>query len=1423
MAIEQSDRPCTVVLHDDAVSHDDVLCGVNILPAGGTGYLVALGAKALCVHAEKASSNSDEVSVHVSIAKRFGFENRMKAHLRIVEVLGTATATHVELSFRDQYLSRADMWQIKAHIDASVCYEGQRIKYLGSSTVLVENIYLAGHEVDSAFIQHPQTKLIFRSGSARYTILVQVSKEMLESWHNGDLMYERLTTGFLPDLFRRWDKQKVRHQVTVVLFGRRVSDQLELDQDSKGASADAVVTAKTEDFFHVVVSDMSSTEWRTLLRKLKQAFNAAGLSRRVSLAAKGNLLEAIHMATKDFADDNIDPHLASTGTSIVAVTADTGFFEADRQLLRSTTDLLLGNSIGVDIVSLSPKPFHPVPLFEYRNEGATEYALPHWVDISYWSSQNDDCESNWLLTNGTVDVDDIAIKTLDGSLLMTKESGNRMDAFDEDVFTSGTATTWLGNSGQSTSAGNQSKINGSVNAQALPSVAVADDVTEASDQFKSGTEDLRPDILSVASTSSVTKAARRNVPPHPLMQTNRKISLGPRGIAPSQGVASTTVSAQHAQHAHHERDVAADSTSNSKVTEASSGLAKQIRDSLRRKPSQKSLSAHVPLEQSPLSKPIKIQKREEEEQGDDLADPASLIEKAVLAETGQSRQDSDSLSATPNANTGLSMRPTSSIGDERDALAPWLTLLNPCNPRKENMRVASEFRKWKNIFPKAVSSSAFKWDSLCTPAVLPLMTEMRVSMTDLEKRFTKTVRRLLATNAGAHNVMRQMIAMRLSVGFQIVPIRRLPHEQMPSEQIERMLLSLGSLYHELRCLSEVEVQVSEYERLVEADASLGQIDEAVAGCSIKFRPIGARKERAIRVSLTNGDEAIDWSPLDDQSANPTASTDKLGSCRMRMVLIPTDVLRPGTPSVAKAREYSDDERRIDGIQRLTQMWQRNRYLNDDEQRHRTSVAKPPSSIDRDPNPLAIEYQTRDPSAVVIAYGMGSSGQIVQGEAELPLFAESEMYRSSNFDIAKLVKQMQEPPPSGVEVRDRRWFTRLHLKCFRGDEMVNWLLRVFKDLHTREDAVALGNQLMHRDIFTHVRGKHEFRDGNYFYQIKGAHRTSDYPDTAGFFRGIGRSVPSTPISEMKSPSVRPAAHDESDSSSKGTSTPMTAPVDSKQKKEVMLSQMLQYNVDSTKKSSQLELVNLHYDRIHNPDNCYHIHLDWTNTTPKLIRESVTRWTGLVESYGLRLVQLPLSEACQFSEQHPFDQVVLVKLAVRPPERIPATPHMDAHSFSPSMKEDPNAYHKALLRKLDFVLDLEAANSFPRRVDVRYSWGRPDYRLTQFIHRSGFLLAQISNDGKSDFLLLPNRLAQQSMSGSVKKAEVLSVESIIQNVRSFCRSEVTVKALFDELDRKRKVLSVPSPFSSAALAADNNDVPPMELPPHLIHRAQLGKIV
>ena len=131
-----------------------------------------------------------------------------------------------------------------------------------------------------------------------------------------------------------------------------------------------------------------------------------------------------------------------------------------------------------------------------------------------------------------------------------------------------------------------------------------------------------------------------------------------------------------------------------------------------------------------------------------------------------------------------------------------------------------------------------------------------------------------------------------------------------------------------------------------------------------------------------------------------------------------------------------------------------------------------------------------------------------------------------------------------------------------------------------------------------------------------------------------------------------------------------------------------------------------------------------------------------------------------------------------------------------KPDPQMYHKALLRKMNFVLDVESAASFPSDVDVQYSWGQPNFKYTQYIHKSGVLLAQITDDG--NILLVANRL--YSDRGSAR------------------REGSRINQLERELDRHAQASSRRSPMGSPAMRAALEGTKFVDLLP-----AERGKIL
>ena len=359
-----------------------------------------------------------------------------------------------------------------------------------------------------------------------------------------------------------------------------------------------------------------------------------------------------------------------------------------------------------------------------------------------------------------------------------------------------------------------------------------------------------------------------------------------------------------------------------------------------------------------------------------------------------------------------------------------------------------------------------------------------------------------------------------------------------------------------------------------------------------------------------------------------------------------------------------------------------------------------------------------------------------------LLPESDLFDKSNLNLDSLAKAVQGD--RGCKLKDRRWHFRLHYNCFIGFEFTTWLLNNFRGIESRDEAVELGNELMQEGLFQHVEKRHEFRDGNYFYALAKEYTLARSESRNGWLGGKrpDQSVPSTPLTDtmrfmtgLRAQSSSNSRADtegkrDNDQDSEGElNTPTKAPSMS-----VSLSKRLIYDIDHRRRSYRKELIALHIDRIVSPDDCYHLRVDWMNVTPKLIEDLIVNWATVTEKYGLRLVELPIAEASKINDLHPFRAPCIVKLALRPPENGPQN-YFDPTSFQAQVATG-FPYQKAILKKFDFVLDLEAAKDFPPSVNVEYSWGKPDYQYPQYISRDGICLAQVTDEG--DFLLLANRL-------------------------------------------------------------------------------------
>ncbi|KAI1505209.1 hypothetical protein F5X99DRAFT_368696 [Biscogniauxia marginata] len=710
------------------------------------------------------------------------------------------------------------------------------------------------------------------------------------------------------------------------------------------------------------------------------------------------------------------------------------------------------------------------------------------------------------------------------------------------------------------------------------------------------------------------------------------------------------------------------------------------------------------------------------------------------------------------------------------AMAPWLVVLNPSNPNTSRIDDSILFSRWQHVFPKPSEMRVMKWKSLSCPAAVPLTTEYFPTKAQFNTEYQRQPYNIaqeiddeLSEEPRSRvEFLRELVSARFAHGFQVVigPSVAKAFDQKAIRiadifSIDRtvgdgtsIFMSVGNTIHQLSCVNGTEVEVNIYVR--KPTEPVAQVDHASCLYKPAIRTYLDETYQSVDIDIMTPKPERNWNYIDSYLAGHTDEmTENLRFWRARFVLIP---MYPRTSAPLNVLNEDDEEEvRLEGIKRLAQIWQRHRYLSSSERQFQSVGARK-----RDPNPLDIIYKTEDAS-VVVAAELEILSENAENTHRKGLVSNKERFSKSNFNVAALAEAIQQPiEAGGIRMQTRRWHFRLHYHCFIGSDMTTWLLDNFEDLDSREEAVELGNSLMlydddrakdkdagkdmkkdrDRGIFVHVEKRHPFRDGQYFYQIAGEYAKLHPP---GWFNSRKRdiSVPSTPMVDNLSkdsprPSQpvmqRPTSTQEDNSPISGSTTPTVTTAGGKQPK-VVLSKMMKYDVDHRKKSYRPERINLHYDRLHNPDNCYHIRIDWMNVTAKLIEDALKNWAAIAAQHGLRLVEVPIAEACRITEVNAFRRPYRIKLAVPPPTQKPVT-YYDPNSLAPLAQPGKLFYQKALLRKFDFVLDVEAASNFPSNVDVSYSWGKPDFKYSQYIHRSGILLAQITDEG--DILLLANRL-------------------------------------------------------------------------------------
>ncbi|KAK1929943.1 DEP domain-containing protein [Phytophthora citrophthora] len=241
-----------------------------------------------------------QVSVAKDIAAQFGLENFRSVVVRRVDQRDVCV-DFVELSFKDQFLSRADIWRFKVTMLGQCVYVGRTVECLGIRSQ-VDAILASNRQLHCGVIGDA-TKIVVRSRSSRLFWLVQMSTEMWEFAPDGEIYYEKLLNRLLRVLIDKWSESSVSHSVTIIAFSRSFYDADQFPDgfdprkvpfsdprrqgfgpgcgapgvnmaDGYGPTihVDPVTGRYYEDFYKVVVMNFTGPDWSRLLLLLKREF-----------------------------------------------------------------------------------------------------------------------------------------------------------------------------------------------------------------------------------------------------------------------------------------------------------------------------------------------------------------------------------------------------------------------------------------------------------------------------------------------------------------------------------------------------------------------------------------------------------------------------------------------------------------------------------------------------------------------------------------------------------------------------------------------------------------------------------------------------------------------------------------------------------------------------------------------------------------------------------------------------------------------------------------------------------------------------------------------------------------------------------------------------------------------------------------------
>ncbi|KAG8034214.1 hypothetical protein G9C98_001299 [Cotesia typhae] len=282
----------------------------------------------------------ETISVENNIAQMFQLRTYADVHMNIVNPDDVALDS-VELTFKDQYMGRSEMWRLKNSLVNTCVYMNKKIEFCGGS----------------------------------------IRCQVYEMW----TFYNASNLEEFPNHMRECLQQDYR--------GRFYEDFYRV----------AVQNERFEDWGNILVQLRKLfTDYRKIVLEYHQKSGIAIPEASNSTAAQGNFLEVLNMSLNVFEKHYLDRSFDRTGQLSVVITPGVGVFEVDRELTNVTKQRIIDNGVGSDLVCVGEQPLHAVPLLKFHNKDTStlkapdDYSMPHWINLSFYSTNKKIPYSNFI-------------------------------------------------------------------------------------------------------------------------------------------------------------------------------------------------------------------------------------------------------------------------------------------------------------------------------------------------------------------------------------------------------------------------------------------------------------------------------------------------------------------------------------------------------------------------------------------------------------------------------------------------------------------------------------------------------------------------------------------------------------------------------------------------------------------------------------------------------------------------------------------------------------------------------------------------------------------------------------------------------------------------------------------------------------------